>query len=370
MLAPDQTVSEFALPAVDVRALARRVVLPALVAVAAVTVALLVGGRVHAFADALRRGLGVDGGWTAAGVAFECLSLAGYMGLLSLVAGRATPRVGTRESAQITLAGAAATRVLPTAGAGGAALTLWALRRAGLRPLLATRTLLAFLVVLYSVFLASVAVSGAALTLGVVANRGPAALSAIPAAAATLGILLALALASHRGKQSRTGAAEDQNGGDGRSRLARGAALIGDAVRDACRLVRSGDVRLAGAAAYWLFDAAVLWAMLHAFGSPPALPVVALAYFVGQVANTLPIPGSVSGGIAGVLMAFGVPAGLALPSVLAYRTVAVWLPTPVAIAAVPGLRSTITRWSREDAGALADGRRSAGGATMALASKA
>ena len=51
----------------------------------------------------------------------------------SLVAGAATPRVGRRESAQITLVGAAATRLLPTAGAGGAATTLWSLRRAGLR---------------------------------------------------------------------------------------------------------------------------------------------------------------------------------------------------------------------------------------------
>jgi uncharacterized membrane protein YbhN (UPF0104 family) len=67
------------------------------------------------------------------------------------------------------------------------------------------------------------------------------------------------------------------------------------------------------------------------------------------VANTLPVPGSVSGGIAGVLIAFGAPAEVALPAVLAYRTIAVWLPTPVAIAAVPGLRSTLARWAREDA---------------------
>ena len=118
-------------------------------------------------------------------------------------------------------------------------------------------------------------------------------------------------------------------------------------MRDAVTLVRTGDARLAGAFAYWAFDAAVLWAMLHAFGSPPALPVIVLAYFVGQVANTLPLPGSVSGGIAGVLLAFGVSPGLALPAVLAYRTVAVWLPTPFAIAAVPALRATVARWRRE-----------------------
>jgi putative heme transporter len=101
--------------------------------------------------------------------------------------------------------------------------------------------------------------------------------------------------------------------------------------------------------AYWMFDAAVLWAMLSAFGSPPSLPVLGLAYLLGQVANTLPIPGSVSGGMTGVLIAWGVPVGLALPAVLAYRTIAVWLPAPAAISAIPGLRATLARWAHEDA---------------------
>jgi hypothetical protein len=50
---------------------------------------------------------------------------------------------------------------------------------------------------------------------------------------------------------------------------------------------------------------------------------------------------------AGVLLAFGVAPALALPAVLACRTVAVWLPTPFAIAAVPALRATVGRWRRE-----------------------
>jgi putative heme transporter len=354
MLAPDHAVSEFALPALDVRGLLRRVVPLALIACVAVAAVLLGGGRIHAFTDGVRRGLDASPAWAAVGAVFECLSLAGYVGLLSLVAGRASPRVGARESAQITLAGAAATRLLPTAGAGGIALTLWALRRAGLQAQTATRTLLAFLVVLYSVFLSSIVLSGAVLTLGVVGSSGPAELSAIPAVTAMLGIALCLLLASGRGVQLEVG--DGGHGGDHRRRspVKAGARLIGDAVGDACRLVRSGDPRLAGAIAYWVFDAAVVWAMLHAFGSPPVLPVIALAYFVGQAANTLPIPGSVTGGMTGVLIAFGVPIGLALPSVLAYRAVAIWLPSPVALGAVPALKATVTRWGREDATAAAD----------------
>jgi len=51
----------------------------------------------------------------------------------------------------------------------------------------------------------------------------------------------------------------------------------------------------------------------------------------------------------GVLIALGVSAEVALPSVLAYRAIAIWLPSPIALAAVPGLRATIARWRREDA---------------------
>jgi hypothetical protein len=109
-------------------------------------------------------------------------------------------------------------------------------------------------------------------------------------------------------------------------------------VRDALILVRSGDPRLLGALAWWACDAAVLWAMLQALGAPPAIAVVVLAYFVGQVANTIPIPGAVSGGMVGVLLAFGVEADLALASVLAYRSVAIWLPAPIGLIALGSLR--------------------------------
>jgi hypothetical protein len=53
--------------------------------------------------------------------------------------------------------------------------------------------------------------------------------------------------------------------------------------------------------------------------------------------------------MAGVLIAFGVHPEVALPAILAYRTIAIWLPLPAAIAAVPGLRATVARWGREDA---------------------
>jgi uncharacterized membrane protein YbhN (UPF0104 family) len=225
----------------------------------------------------------------------------------------------------VALGGAAATRLVPTVGAGGAAVTLWSLRRAGLSMREAAHTLLTFLVLLYSVFLGSIAVAGGALALGLVDGNGPLLLSALPAAGATLAIAVALGIAARRPRRQRTVA-------------------LGAAVRAAIALVHSGDVRLLGAVAWWAFDAAVLWAMLRALGAPPSLAVVALAYFLGQIANTVPLPGAVSGGMVGVLLAFGVQADVALAAVLSYRAVAIWLPAPIGLVALSGLRLTVAGW--------------------------
>jgi uncharacterized membrane protein YbhN (UPF0104 family) len=239
------------------------------------------------------------------------------------------------RTTQITLGGTATTRLLPTAGAGGAALTLWALRRSGLSTRGATRTLLTFLVLLYSVFLGSIVVTGAIMAL----EGQPLALTALPAVLATIGIALPLSAAWLRPA--------------GSGKLSVGASVLGGAVRDAIAHVRSFDARLLGGFAWWGFDMAVLWAMLHAFGSPPALQVVVLAYFLGQVGNTVPIPGAVSGGLVGALLAFGVDADLAIVSVLAYRAIAIWVPAPVGLAALSALRRTIASWGREEAPAPA-----------------
>jgi putative heme transporter len=314
----------------DFRALARRAALPAAAAAALVIAVVVLGGPLQAFADALKRALDADPRWVVAAAVFELLSFGGYIALLWLVGHRASSRLGLRETTQITLGGAAATRLLPTAGAGGAALTLWALRRSGMTTRSATRTLLTFLVLMYSIFLLSVAVTGY-----IDAFEGePLALTALPAAIATVGMVLAVSSAlipAGRG-----------------GRLLRAAGVFGEAMRAAIGHARALDPRLLGAVAWWGFDMAVLYSMLNAFGTPPAFQLVVLAYFLGQIGNTLPIPGAVSGGIVGALLAFGVSADLAIVSVLAYRAIAIWIPAPIGLVALSALRKTIAAWGRED----------------------
>ena len=104
------------LPALDLRALARRAALPGAFAVVAAVVMVAAGGPMRTFADALGRALDADPLWVGAAVAFELLSFVGYVALLWLVGRRTTRRLGLRESAEVSLGGAAATRLLPTGG--------------------------------------------------------------------------------------------------------------------------------------------------------------------------------------------------------------------------------------------------------------
>ena len=332
---PADAPAELDLPAFDARALARRAALPAALVVALAGVLIFAGGPMHAFSDALRRALEADPRWVLAAIGFEVISFSGYIALLWMVGERATPRLDLRASAEVTLAGAAVTRLLPTGGAGGVALTLWAFRRTGMEPRHATRTLLTFLVLLYAVFLLSIALSGALLALGLGGDGGHVTIAAVAGLGATLAMGLAVAAAALRPT--------------GTGRIGRAAATLGEGVRNALVFLREADPRLLGAPLWWAFDAAVLYGMLNAFGAPPAIAVVVLGYFVGMVAHTIPLPGAVSGGMVGVLLAFGVEADLALASVLAYRALAIWLPAPVGLAALGSLRRTVARWGDEGA---------------------
>ena len=60
------------------------------------------------------------------------------------------------------MAGLAATRLFAAAGAGGVALTAWALRRSGMSARIVACRMVAFMVLLYSVYLAALVIVGVA----------------------------------------------------------------------------------------------------------------------------------------------------------------------------------------------------------------
>jgi uncharacterized protein (TIRG00374 family) len=298
-----------------------------------------------------------DAWWLVAGLGLECLSFFGYIALFRAVFVRKESRIDWRESYEITMSGLAATRLFAAAGAGGIALTAWALRRAGLEARTVAERMVAFMALLYGVYMASLVIDGLGLYLGVLNGSAPFAITVVPAifGGAVIALFLAVSLLPGDLERFVARVTNDQHRvGRFARRLAAVPASAGAGVRSAIGLVRARDPFLLGAVGWWAFDIAVLWASFHAFGSAPPTAVIVMSYFVGMVGNTLPLPGGiggVDGGMIGAFSAFGVPVGEAVVAVLAYRAIAFWLPTLPGGVAYLQLRRTVHRWELSDTGA-------------------
>ena len=295
-----------------------------------------------------------DAWWIALGVLFEVLSFGGYVILFRAVFVDDAGRIGWRESYVITMAGLVATRLFAAAGAGGVAMTAWALRRAGMEPRLVACRMVAFMVLLYVIYAGSLLIDGIGLGAGLFPGGGSFAITFVPAivAAVMFAVVGAMALLPDD-IERRLGRWASTSGSDHRW-IARGLAvpaLAASGVRTAIALIRKRDPRLLGAPAWWGFDICVLWAMFHAFGSPPPFTVIWMAYFVGTFGNLLPLPGGlggVEGGMIGAFAAFGVEFNLAVLAVLSYRAVSFWLPTLPGAVAYLQLRRIVSRWREEE----------------------
>ena len=291
--------------------------------------------------------------WLAAALVFTLGSFGGYVMMFQGVFARAASRVDWRASYQITMAGLAATRLFAAGGAGGIALTAWALRRSGMpRRKVADKTL-AFLILTYAVYMAALVICGFGLYLDLLPGPAPFAITVVPALAALIVIALALGLSRVPPDLQRRLEGFARRGGRLAriaQRLANAPAAFSAGMREAMCHLRERDPALLGAVAYWGFNIAVLWACFHAFGEPPALGVIIMGYFVGFLGNLLPLPGGiggVDGGMIGAFAAFGVPISLVVPAVLAYRIFTFWLPTIPGAIAYFQLRRTVARWREE-----------------------
>jgi uncharacterized membrane protein YbhN (UPF0104 family) len=292
--------------------------------------------------------------WLALAALLEVFSFAGYVALFRAVFVRGRSQIDWRESYEITMAGLAATRLFASAGAGGVALTAWALRRSGLEPRIVACRMIAFLALLYAVYMGALVIDGLGLYLGVIPGSHPFAITVIPAIFGGSVIVIFLAVSLVPGDFDRLVTRWTSRGRLGEGHLGRLAghlaaapAAAASGVRTAIDLVRSRDPYLLGAVGWWGFDIAVLWASFHAFGDAPSVGVIVMSYFVGMVGNTLPLPGGiggVDGGMIGAFTAFGVPVEVTVVSVLAYRGFAFWLPTLPGAVAYLQLRRTVQRW--------------------------
>jgi uncharacterized protein (TIRG00374 family) len=289
--------------------------------------------------------------WIGVAAVFELGSYAAYVLAFHRLFALPGSRIGWRESYDISLAGVAATRLLALAGAGGIVLSAWALNRSGLSRQQVASRLTTFYVAIYAVFMATLVIAGIGLRVGLLSGPAPFGLTIVPAIFGGLviaGALLAARLPSDLPQRARGRLLARPRAALWLSTLAQGAATVAQGVRGAIELLRNRDSALLGAVGWWGFDIAVLWACFHAFGEPPALGVLVMAYFTGMLGNLLPLPGGlggVEGGMIGALIGFGVDAGLAIAAVLSYRAFAFWLPMLPGLLAYLRLRRTVGEWN-------------------------
>jgi uncharacterized protein (TIRG00374 family) len=296
--------------------------------------------------------------WIAIAFAFSVAMFASYVSLFKGVVGEGV-RLRWRESYEITMAGLAATRLFSAGGAGGIVLTYWALRKAGMPRRQTACRMVAFLALLYAVYMLTLVIDGVLLRSGVFPGPAPAGLTIVPAAFAGGVIVVFLLIALIPADLERRIARFTQGYRFRRlmHRLATAPATLARGIRTAIAFVREpsqGGLAVAGAIGFWAANIAILWASFKAFDADIPLAVVVQGFFVGMLANLFPFApggvGAVDAGMIGTFALFDVPGlegGTVFAAVLTYRLIAFWLPIPPGIVAFIQLRQTVARWDRE-----------------------
>jgi putative heme transporter len=329
---------------------ARRWAWWSLLFVAAIAALLYVGlPKIAGLHDTWGRLSSGDPSWLIAAVLFEVASYAAYVLAFHRLFARPGSPIGWSESYDVSLAGVAATRLFALAGAGGIALTAWALGRSGMSPRERLSALTTFYVAIYAIFMAALVVVGIGLRIGLFAGEAPFGLTVVPAIFGGLVIVFGLLAARvPRDLGERVGVrAEERRRAAALRRLAGWAAAVAVGVRGAIGLLRNRDTALLGALGWWAFDIAVLWACFHAFGDAPPTSVVVMGYFTGMLGNLLPFPGGLGGveaGMIGAFIGFGVAGGLAVAAVLTYRAFSYWLPLLPGVVSYLRLLRTVRTW--------------------------
>lgn len=294
--------------------------------------------------------------WIGAAIFFEVVAFGTYVALFRGVVGGDVLPLSWRESYEINMAGLAATRLFAAGGAGGIALTYWALRKAGMPRRQSACRMVAFLALQYIWYPLALITFGVLLRTGVLSGENAVEVTIVPAAIAgvVLAFGLAVALIPRDFEQRIAKFAQGHRRTGLAQRLASGPATLSQGMRTALDLLghpSRGGLALAGAIGFWAANIAILWASFKAFGVSVPLGVIVQGFFIGMLANLFPFApggvGAVDAGMIGAFLLFGLPEAEVFAAVLVYRVVAFWLPVPPGILAFFQLRKSVARWEQE-----------------------
>ncbi|HKB50287.1 MAG TPA: lysylphosphatidylglycerol synthase transmembrane domain-containing protein [Solirubrobacterales bacterium] len=334
----------------------RRVVQTLLVVLALLICIYFLFPKLVGLGDALSKLDDADAAWIAVAIGFNLVAIATYIALFKAVVGGDVLRLTWAETYEINMAGVAATLLFSAAGAGGIALTYWALRKAGMRRRDVGRRMVAFISLHYVFYPVALIVFGILLRTGVLPGKHSVELTVVPAAVAGVLLFLGLLLALIPADLGRRVAAHARS--ERAQTIAAGVAKIPAIAAEGFRFALSlfahpsrGGLAVIGAAGFWAANIGILWASFQAFGVEVPLAVVVQGFFLGMVANLFPFApagvGAVDAGMIGAFVLFGIPEETVFPAILVYRLVAFWLPIPPGIVAFFQLRKRVTHWEEE-----------------------
>ncbi|HEX5619107.1 MAG TPA: YbhN family protein [Solirubrobacteraceae bacterium] len=298
----------------DVRGIVRRVVFFAIVA--AVGVALL--ATLPGVGEVRERLSSAKPGWIAVTAAFSLGSMFGFVRALWAAFDRVIP---WRRAVVLGFAEQGANVLLPAGGAGGPALGVVIMRRAGVPSDLAAERHIVL-------FLATSAVSFVALALAGIGTAifgdEPAVATLLPAGIAIMVLVAVAAFARWDPPKHRP---SDRVMGT----VWRVWRFLHGGVRTTVHVLVHGDrLLIVGAITYYACDVAALAASFAAFGGgAPGLGTFLLAYTIGHAGALLPTPGGVGGtegGLIGMFVLYGASASHATAAVLGYRVFQLGMP--------------------------------------------
>jgi uncharacterized membrane protein YbhN (UPF0104 family) len=313
----------------DVGGIVRRVAFFAVVI--AVVVALL--ATLPGVGEVRDRLASAQPGWIAVAAAFSLGSMFGFVRALWAAFDRVIP---WRRAVGLGFAEQGANVLLPAGGAGGPALGVVIMRRAGVPGDLAAERHIVL-------FLATSAVSFVALAL---AGIGTAIFGDEPLVGTLLPAGIAIAVLVAAAAFARWDPPVHRPSGRVQGAVWRVWRFLHGGVRTTVEVLAHGDrLLIAGAVTYYALDVAALAASFAAFGGgAPGLGTFILAYTIGHAGALLPTPGGVGGtegGLIGMFVLYGASASHATAAVLGYRVFQLGLPAILGVISLLRIRKVL-----------------------------
>ena len=281
------------------------------------------------FKQALRSLEHVGWEWVLSALGLEVLSEVGYVTSWRAIVDPenllGSDRRGVRISTHAAWAQLGGGMVVPGGSLANIGVGAWILRRFGMpgKTIAERQFNLSFLNT--AVDALALIVFGVGLSIDIFPGARNLLLTLLPAALAASGIGAVLLIARRAARYSERVEADHP-------KLATAIASVSNAVAATEQVVLHRDRRsaLLGAIGYLGFDALVLWtAFLAVHAHPvPGFAVVVMAYIIGALGGSIPLPAGIGavGGIAGMLILYGVGRSPAVAAVLVYEAVGLLVP--------------------------------------------